>query len=393
MEEHTLPKTEKGKDLVYLCLSHGSRFLIWPAAAACMALIVSLLIRPVYVATAVILPPQQLTGHGFSALSQLGSAMELLGSGTGLKNPEDMYVGILRSRTIADSIISQFNLQHIYHCKYLSVTEKKLASNTKIETSKDSLIDISVGDHSAKRAADLANAYVAELYKQNQRLALTTASQERMFLEQKLLNEKNKLEDAEVALQKTEEKTGVIQLPSQTELILREASQLRAEIASRQVELQGLMAGATNENPEVVRLQTEIEGLQNQLNRLEQGSAAAGTGQIPASQVPSKGLEYIRSLREVEFQQALYSTLLRLYETAQLDEAQSAQLIQVVDKAVVPDRKTWPSKALFTVGGLFLGLIAAFCSVLFSLRWREVSSHPLHRERVAAARTLLHLRR
>lgn len=363
---------EDGIDLIQIVL------LLWKnkktilrftvATAVLTALIVFFVLKPTFTAQAVFLPPQSSPGSAMSQLAgQLGSLGALGGLG-GLKSPGDVYIGILGSRTIADTLIQRFDLQNVYKTKRLSDTEKVLKGSSKFVSGKDSLVTISVVDRDPRRAADLANGYLDALYEQNGRLALTESGQRRLFFEQQLAREKDALADAEVELKKTQEQTGMISPIGQTELAIDAIQQLRAQITSRQVELGVLQQGATDKNPQVVRIQTEIQRLQEQLQKLENGSSkrTPGSVQTPTAKVPELALEYIRKQREVKYHETLFQLLARQYESARLDESREAPLLQVVDKAVVPDKKSGPPRALLTLAGMFLGFIAGVLWVILS---------------------------
>jgi tyrosine-protein kinase Etk/Wzc len=320
-----------------------------------LSVVLSLLLRPNFTATALIMPPQQ-SSSSAGLLSQLGSLAAMGGGASaslGLKTPADMYVGILQSRTIADEIISRFKLKNIYKTKKMQDTRAVLKSHTTIESGKDGLIQISVVDHDAQRASDLANAYVAELYSMNSNLAITEAAQRRVFFDQQLDGEKKALATAEEDLRATQQKTGLIQLSGQALMIIQSIGQLRAQIASREVELQSVHAFATDQNPEVTRLNGEISTMRQQLAKLEndqQGVVQPGNIALPAGRVAEDSLEYSRKLREVKYHETLFDLLSRQYEAARIDEAKSAPIIQVIDQAVPPDTKSGPHGSLIALG-------------------------------------------
>ena len=172
-------------------------------AVALTAFVVYVILKPTYTAEATFLPPQSAPGSAMTQLaSQLGSLGAVGALTGGLKSPGDVYVGILKSRTIAETLIKRFDLQKVYKTKRFSDTVKALkVRSTFAAGTKDTLITISVDDHDPKRAADLANGYLDALYQQNGRLALTEASQRRLFFEQQLVREKDALADAEVQLE------------------------------------------------------------------------------------------------------------------------------------------------------------------------------------------------
>jgi tyrosine-protein kinase Etk/Wzc len=352
--------------------------LTFMVVASALALyLVLFVMKPTYTGIATFLPPQSAPGSAVSQLaSQLGS-LSLVALGGGGKTPGDVYVGILKSRTIAEDLIKRFDLQNEYKAKRFSDAAVALkARSSFVIGTKDTLITISVIDPDPKRAADLANGYLDALYRQNGRLALTEASQRRLFFEQELEHEKNVLADAEVELKKTEEQTGLISVNGQAQVAIESIAQVRAQISSREIELGALRQAATNENPEVVRVQTQIDGLKQQLQKLENDSGVRQFGNyLPATaNVPALALEYVRKEREVKYREVLFELIAKQYESARLDEAREAPVLQVVDRAVVPDRKSGPLRTVIVVGFCFLGGLMGCTRVLvkdFFVRLRK----------------------
>jgi uncharacterized protein involved in exopolysaccharide biosynthesis len=261
---------------------------------------------------------------------------------------------------------------------------------------KDGMISISVTDKDPRMAAEMANAFVDELYQLNNRLAIGGASQRRLFYEQQLAQEKDKLADSEVALKKTEEATGVIAPSGQTESIIREVAQIQAEITAREVQLDALRTSSTEQNPDVVRLNSELAGLREQLRGLESGSSSTkhlpGDIFISTANVPQAGLEYIRKEREVKYHQFLFDLLARQYEAARIDEAKAAPVIQVVDVAQVPDRRSSPTRAIWAIVGCFLGFFLTTFWVFASHIYHRLEADETHGQRLAVLRQELKLR-
>jgi uncharacterized protein involved in exopolysaccharide biosynthesis len=328
------------------------------------------LLPNMYTATASIMPPQQQQSTASALLGQLGPLAGAAGSNLGIKTPADLYIGILGSRTIADHLVQAFNLRQLYNEQTVSDARKVLAKRSKLSAGRDSLIKISVEDRDPKRAAAIANAYVEDLYKQNGRLALTESAQRRLFFERQVEAQKKALADAEAALRATQERTGVLQVNSQVESVILSMARLRAEIVSREVALSSLEKAATPQNPEVVRQQTELAALREQLQKLEASGdrRRPGDPMILPSQVPKAGLEYVRALRDVQYNETLFELLSKQYEAARIDEAKDAPVIQVVDSAVPPERKSGPQRALLTFAGTFFSGILA-CLIAF-IRFR-----------------------
>ena len=136
-------------------------------------------------------------------------------------------------------------------------------------------------------------------------------------------------------------------------------AQTRAQISSKEIELGALKQAATEQNPEVIRLQTQIDGLEQQLQRLENGAEARqNINVLPATaKVPALALEYVRKQREVKYREVLFELVAKQYESARLDESREAPVLQVVDRAVVPDRKSGIPRTFILLASCLLGAL------------------------------------
>jgi tyrosine-protein kinase Etk/Wzc len=350
------------------------------------------LVMPVtYTASTVILTSQSGSGGAAALLGELGGslgALASLGGGGLLGSQSDTFVGVLNSRTVADEMIEKFHLQKVYRKRTLVDTRKSLAKHTHIEGTKGSFIRISVDDHDAHRAADMANTYVDELYRRNQTLALTTASQRRLFLENQVNAEKDQLANVEAAFRELQQKTGVIQLAGQAEMTLRSMAQLRAEISAKEVLLEQLRTTETEQNTDVQRLESGLNALREQLKKAESDSSADNYF-VSAGRIPLAGLEYLRRMRDVRYHEALFETLAKQYELARIEEAKAPPVIQVVDKAIVLDRRSWPPRALLVLLALFTSGVLLSGWVLLRDKWNKVSAVPENALHISALRKIL----
>ena len=356
-------------------------------AAAVTALIV--FVMPVtYTASTVIIASQ--SGSGASALlGELGSlgALAALGGDSLTKGQSDTFVGVLTSRTVADQLIQSFHLQQVYRKRTLVDTRKALVRHTHIESLKGAMIRISVDDHDVRRAAALANAYVDELYRVNQHLALTSGAQRRLFLEQQVSAETASLTKAEEAFQEIQQSTGVIQLQGQEEITLRSIAALRAEISVKEVQIEQLRTMATEQNGQLQQLEGGLAALREQLRRAENDNGGASDSYfVSAGRIPKAGLEYLRRLRDLRYHEALFETLSKQYELARIDEAKAPPVIQVVDKAIVLDKRSWPPRTLLILlAALSSGILLAM-GVLLREKWARMASEPQNAVYLSALR-------
>ncbi len=336
-----------------------------------------------YTATTKIMPPQQTqSAASMLMMNQLanaggGSLAALAGSGLGLKNPNDIYIGMLTSRPIADAVIRKFGLMQGYHAKDMTEARKTLADYTEVASEKNGFIAVSVTDKDKKRVAEMANAYTDQLRILTQTLAVTEASQRRLFYEEQLKQAKDTLVTAELTFQQVQQQKGLIQLDAQARAMIEGVATLRAQVAAKQVELQALRSYSTEQNPEVQLAEKELTSLQAEELRLEQSNHSPGIGSLGLGNVPAAGLEYLRAAHELAYRQALYDMLMKQYDAARLDEAKEAAIIQVVEPAIEPDRKSSPKRTIILLLSVFVGLFVG-CVLAWLERWRNiVQSDPI----------------
>jgi uncharacterized protein involved in exopolysaccharide biosynthesis len=369
-----------------LALARGKKAILKVTiTAALLATIVSFLLPKTYTATSTILPPQQKQSALNSMLGQIGAIAGLSGGDLGLRNPDDVFVAMLTSRTIGDNLINRFDLQKAYRVKRYQDAEKKLRQNSEVIATKEGLISISVTDRDPKRAAEIANAYVQQLYNVNQNLAITEASQRRLFYEQQIKAEQRQLSSAELALTQVQEKSGLLQPEAQARAIIGGIADLRAQVATHEVQLRTMRSYATENNPELQRAETELAGMRSELAKLEHSNAAAGNGNlaIPARQMPEAELEYLRRSREVKYHEALYEFLGKQLEAARIDEGQNAILVQVVDTAVAPESKSGPKRLLIVLVSTTAVFLVACLAVLLIEALRRKHQDPSQGPRLA----------
>jgi uncharacterized protein involved in exopolysaccharide biosynthesis len=352
-------------DLLIVLAKHKRIVLGIPFVAAIAAAIISLLIPNIYTGTTRILPPQQSASAASALLSQLGGAVGGLagaaGGAFGIRNPNDLYIGMLKSRTVADNLITRFDLNKVYQQELQSDARKVLEGNTLIIAGRDGIITIDVDDRDPRRAAELANAYVDELMKLTKVLAVTEASQRRLFFERQLVQAKDNLTATEMAARQGLQKGGLAQVDAQGRSMIEVTARLRAQISVKEVQIGSMRTFAAEGNPELQRTQEELQALKRELVRIEGSSpvTAVGKGEV----VGTSGLDNLSRLRDVKYYEFLYELLAKQYELAKIDEAKDATIVQVMDRAIEPDRKSKPRRSLIVLLSI---LVAVFVSIFWA---------------------------
>ena len=370
-------------ELLLVLTAKKKQVVLIVTAAAVLAAMGSALLPNTYTSTTTILPPQQTRSAVGLLLTNFPDMSNFVGQDVG--DPTDVAVAILQSRTIADHLIDRFDLRRVYGAKQYQQAGKMLESRSAIEAEKEGLISISVSDRDAHRAAGIANAYVDELKSFNIGMAAGEAEARRAFYQQKLDSEREALAQAELALQRVKERTGFIQPESQLAQIVKSTAEMRAQIAVDEVKLQTMRTFATASNPDLKFVAVELAGLRDQLLKLQKNTGEVGNGnlEIPTTKLPGAQLEYLERFRDVAYHEALRDFLGNQVEAALLDEDRNASVVEVVDKAVAPERRSDPQftriVVLTAVVAFLLSCLGIFA--LEALRCKE--QHPKDRVRLA----------
>ncbi len=307
-----------------------------PLAAGALAFGITMLIAPTFTASTIFMPPQQAQSGAASALASLGSLAGLAG-GTGMRSSGDQYVALMQSSTVSYRLIDQFKLMGVYESKFRVDARKELASNVRIALGKkDGLITVDVDDTNPQRAADIANSYVDELRRITGALAVTEAQQRRVFFERQLQQSRDRLVEAQRALQASGFNPGA--LKAEPKAAAEAYARLKAESTATEVRLQVLRGSLADDTPEVRQQQAALAALRGQLAKVEQPGDS------------TSGPDYIGKYREFKYQETLFELYARQFELARVDESREGALIQVVDPATPPEKKSKPKRASIALG-------------------------------------------
>jgi len=337
-------------DLLQTIVDNLRLLVLGPLAVGIAALGISFLIPPSYTAKTQFLPPQQQQSAAAGLLQSLGSLGGLAGAAAGIKNPADQYIAYMKSNAVKDALIDRFKLMERYSAKLRIDARTALEGKVRIASGKDGLISVEVDDKDPKFAADVANAYVEELRSVLARLAVTEAQQRRLFFEKQLVKAKDNLTAAEQALKVTGISDSV--LKSNPASAVAGVAALKAQITAQEVKV-GAMRGYLAETaPDFRQAMTELANLRAQLAKQDKAEDGNGAGQG----------DYISRYRDFKYHETLFELFAKQYELARVDEAREGAVIQVLDAAQPPERKSKPKKALIAI---IATLASGFALLLF----------------------------
>jgi uncharacterized protein involved in exopolysaccharide biosynthesis len=349
---------------ILIVIAKYNRFIICITLISAVLAFVYALRQPViYTANALIMPPQPPISQAGMLMGQLSSLG--LGSGSGSGSGSAASIGILiKSQKLAYQVINRLQLQSIYKVNNIEAARNTLASATKITSNKDGTILIECSDKDPKMAALLANTYIEELDRFNSKIAITTASRTRLYLEKQLKFANEELANLEIAMKKSQKNTDLTPIEVQSGSMTNLIATLRGQITSREMELAGLRTFATEENPQYRKATLSLGVLRAQLKKLESDNEDREKDKDGIKGSPKTGSEFLNNMRDLKYQQALVENLKKQYDVAKMDEAKDANLIQVINEPLVPEYPSKPQRYLIiTIGtslGLILSIILAF---------------------------------
>jgi uncharacterized protein involved in exopolysaccharide biosynthesis len=386
MNQEMESRTVSGEDEIDLtelfrALSRRRRLILGiTAASAAVAVVVSLLLPVYYKAETRILPPQE-KGSNLAAqlLGQAGGLIALAGGAAGGKSQGELFVAMTKSRTVLDRIVDRFDLMKLYKGKYREDARKNLVGSLTVrEDRKSGIISLTVEDRDPKRAADMANAFVEELKSLAGGLAISEAGQRRMFFEDQLRQTKVSLTRAEEDIKGFQQRTGMFQVDAQARAIIEGIARLRAGIAVKEVEAKVLRSFATAQNPDLQRVEEEIRALRIELEKVETSKGSGVDPLMSSGRVPEMGTEYLRKLRQLKYNETIFELLSKQYELAKLDEAKDAVVIQVIDRAVPPERKSGPRRAqIVLLSTVTMAFFSVFIVLLLEHPWKKSRKPPV----------------
>jgi uncharacterized protein involved in exopolysaccharide biosynthesis len=333
------------------------RFLFWNCLLVTLIVLgSSFLLQTRYKATATILfPPdtgQNLPGLG-ALVQQFDVSRRLL---TGTTSNTQIYLAILKSRTIADSVIVEFDLMHRYKAKNAEVARRHLRSLTEFKLTSGGVIEISVEDTDRETAARMANAFVTRLDDLNRSTRMGEGKRTRLFTEKRLVETTARLHAAEDSLRAFQESHPGVALPPEAATAAGAASDLMAQRVSLGAEVEVLEGSLHPQATALLKKRAELEALDRALEGM-----------------PSLSLEIARRYRDVKVQETVFELLTAQYEAARIQENKDVPTVEILDSAVPPVRKSFPHRGIMTLIAMFFSLvvgllIATFLETLERLR-------------------------
>jgi capsule polysaccharide export protein KpsE/RkpR len=344
---------------------------------------------PKYEATAQLMPPDGNAPSGLAALAAplLGKASDggsiggLLGAGDVLgstKGSGALFAKVLQSQTIQNQLIKDFNLCEHYHLKYLEDARGKLTSRTSVTEDKKSMVlTITVKDKDPKLAVALVAAYLDQLDRVMAKVATSAARRERVFLEQRLAEEKKTLQESEQQFSKFASSHMTLDMPQQTKVTVEAAARLQGEMIDARSQLEALEQVYAPDNVRVKSLRARIAALSRDLVKINSGQVVNDVAQDPSNPYPSVknlpliGVQWTELYRNTKIHETVFELLTQRYEVARIQEAKDMPTVKVLDDPSVSERK-YPRASYVILPGAILSFLLACIGVHWRDRWNRL---------------------
>lgn len=310
-------------------------------AAGLVALGIAFLMPKWYRATATILPPEDtdifssLT-FGQRALSKF-PAYGIMGD---YFTPADVFRAILRSQTVQIGVVDRFDLQKVYKLKSREKTIKALSKRYKVTLAAEGTISVAVEDKDPRRAANMAMAFLEELDRYNIHNRNSRARRAREFLEQRVLEADSLLRVNEMALRVYQERRHTV-VPTSLGAGVQSAADLMARKIALEVELGVLRTHLREDASEIRSTQTELDQLKRRIATL-----------------PALQSDLSRMVRDQKIQEQVFVLLTTELEQARIRETMDTPTVQVLDRALPPEKHVRPRRAVIAILTTMIAFLA-----------------------------------
>ncbi len=348
--------------------------------AAAIGLTIALATPTRYTASATALPPAEKGGGGMMAqYAGLAAAagVQLPGAQS---SSIDAIMAVLASRRLQEPLIERFALRDYYQASTRDDVLRAFAADFAARLDKKSnTITISVTHRDAQAAADIANAAADTLKTTYNDISQNTAKREREFLEGRLKQADAEYAVAAKALADFQADKGAIEIESQTKASIEAVAKLQGELIGQQIELKAMLASAANpDNPRTQLIQERINATTAEMQRML-GSGDNGPGVlIGLGGLPELGIAYIERFRAVKKSEAVLTALTSQLEMARISEVRTAEVVTIIDRAFVPERKSGPPRAQICISATLLGGLAG-CAAVFLMPMLKRRREPIDR--------------
>ncbi len=402
MSEQQIPEKHVFSDYIYILFKWKKFIIINLIIVIIISTVIAFLMPVDYKASATIMIPQNeemsLGGLGSilggkSSLASLGARAFGLSSNT----TEDVILGIINSRTALTDAIKRFDLMKYYKTNNIDKALKAFKGDISFGPNEYGMIDFSVINKDPETSAEITNYLVALVDSLNIKYNIERARENRIFIEQRYNKNVKDLKNAEDSLYRFQKKYGIVAVPEQLEVSVKAAAEIEAELNQKEIQAYFMKQQYGVNSPQYNGVMAEVNLLKDKVMQLKDSPSLSATSNVlfPFKEMPDIAIQYLRNYQEVKVQQEIMEIVMPMYEQAKVDEQKSIPTIMVLDKAVPPELKYGPKRAVIILGAFFLILFMIIPFVFWAegAASRDNFRNPLQSKEAGFAKKLIKIYR
>lgn len=299
----------------------------------------------------------------------------------GISSPgQDLILGLLNSRTLQTNVINNFDLMNYYEIDNNNMDKalKAFQSDVSFDQTENGLLEINVINKDPNKAALISNYIVQLADSMNIQLNIEQAKNNRDFIAKRYEKNIQDLKIAEDSMYQFQKKYGVYAVPEQLVSAFEAAGNLESELLKQQISAEYAKNQFGENSNQYQTLTKQMNFIQGKISELKNSPTLSYPTNIlvPFNELPKMIEKYFNFYREIEIQTKIMEFILPLYEQAKVEEQKSIPTLIVIDKAVPPQLKYAPKKALIILG---ISFIVLFFMIIFVFHGEKIIQMENHR--------------
>ncbi len=340
---------------------------------AAVTAVISLVIPKWYTSNGSVIPTEQ-SGREPGLLSYVEASLPIFDM-PGTASPGQVLLAVMESRRVREAVVRQNGLMDVYRSDTIDEAMLTLRDRTDVVLDENGVVRVSVEARDPVRARDVAGTFLSELETYNSEVRSTSGRRVREFVKGRLEDTRERLSAAEQELVDFQREHASIEMTEQARATITALASLEAQVAMTEIQM-GLLRGyASEDHPEVVRLESELREYRRQLAELRTGGTSGGST-IPLAEMPELAIELGGLMRETEVLNQVYFYLVQEYEAARIQEQRDTPTLQLLDIPRAPEIRTRPRRTVMVIIGALIGLVTGILMALWLefLRTTDASS-------------------
>jgi tyrosine-protein kinase Etk/Wzc len=357
-----------------------------------------------FTASATLMPPEQQKGVSFTDLIGKSAGLDL--QSLGKNSSAEIFVKMLGSRTLADSLVRRFNLIERYGLEpgQHEMARTRLQSELDASSDREGMIEITYSAktgympstaqqrEAARFAADVVNASIDLLDRFNREKNISSARRSREFIGRMKNIKRGEMEKAQIAMLQFQRANKAIALDKQVEASVTALAEIEAQVQKTELELRAAQSELTEATPQVRMLEARLRQLGQQKNRVESGSTGSAPFALDMRNVPDLAKDYATLKLDLEVATQVYTFLEAQYHQEEVQEARDLPTVSALDAAVPPEFRSSPRRTITLLVALPVLLVIGIVGIFIIEGFRR-QSQSVDPERVIALREAMGRRR